>query len=127
LGQQSTFFWNGIGKWLGFTLHLTLFTIAMPKIVFILKCLLANVAIALLIGLLAGGLAGLFVTEHPHQIFPTWLVVAVLAGLFGMGASLLVSGLFLLTKRATRLAPVLATNAALTLGWVALVVGYLVF
>ncbi len=99
----------------------------MPKIVFILKSLLANVAIALLIGLLAGGLVSLSVTEHPHQIYPAWLVVAVLAGLFGLVASLVVASLFLLAKRGTRLAPVLATNAALTLGWVALVVGYLVF
>jgi hypothetical protein len=41
--------------------------------------------------------------------------------------SLLFLAVLLLAKRATGLTPVLATNAALTLGWVALVVGYLVF
>ncbi len=78
---------------------------------------MANLAIAIIVGLMAGGLAGQFAHEHPHQIFPTWLVITVLVGLAGLVGSLLISLGFVLAKQVGEFKRVLAANAALVLGW----------
>ncbi len=98
----------------------------MTKFLFVLKCLLANLAIALIVGLLAGGLAGQFSDEHPHQIFPTWLVTTVLVGLAGLVGSLLISVGFVLAKQVGEFKRVIAINAALVLGWAGFLLVFLI-
>jgi hypothetical protein len=68
----------------------------MENLIFILKPIGFVVLIALIVGILAGFVTKIFKQEHPHIVFPIYMITGVLSGIAGFVISLIVSIIYVI-------------------------------
>ncbi len=94
----------------------------MNHLIFILKTTGISLFISSLFGILAGLFWSMKEGEHPHQIFPNWLITAFFAAFTALIVGLIVGGMLSFLDKADLKKSLLYTNGIVFFIVVALIV-----
>jgi hypothetical protein len=93
----------------------------MNHFIFILKTVAISIFISGLFGTLTGFFWSMKSPEHPHQLFPNWIVTLVVSAFLALFVGIIIGGILSFSKKTNLLNSLLYTNGVVFFLVIALV------